>query len=495
MAFKTNFYLLLFFLWDCSVSTAQFNHTFFQALHGIDTSTLKEYKQFKNLGEKSVFELLDDIINYIDYGKKNDKINLQEVIKTPESLLLYTHYLTISGIRYEPVLHQALLVELNKNSALINKELGLTLCNYLSYFSPRQAILIPDIEKYLYSIDKSQFTAVDWFRYKQIEIDLLSQKLESEHLLKPNQDLKKKYYELLMRCPENNYLKGIAEKNLGIYYEVFEQDYRQSKNHFKNANISFLKMSNFFGKRLYLFNQNSLGIVLQKTGKHKEALKIFRSLIDEKVIRDHPNAFLIINQRLEECYAALDNPRKAHYYATVVNRLQDSINRQRQTEAILEKNYDKRLEEKEQKIHQAKAKERNLYQWLLFLIPVLGFAFVMIFLLYGVYKKSRREVKQIAQMVIKNHILLKDNTKIYINDLLYVKAEDHYIRVFTSDGKNHLVRGKLGILEDQLPPNFVRTHRSYITNRNFVRQIFRSYLLLLDGTEIPISRSFQKQWT
>ena len=119
----------------------------------------------------------------------------------------------------------------------------------------------------------------------------------------------------------------------------------------------------------------------------------------------------------------------------------------------------------------------------------------MIFLLYGVYKKSRREVKQIAQMVIKNHILLKDKTKVYINDLLYVKAEDHYIRVFTSDGKNHLVRGKLGTLEDQLPPNFVRTHRSYITNRNFVRQIFRSYLLLLDGTEIPISRSFQKQWT
>ena len=109
-------------------------------------------------------------------------------------------------------------------------------------------------------------------------------------------------------------------------------------------------------------------------------------------------------------------------------------------------------------------------------------------------KKSQKEVKHISQMVIKNYILLKDKTKVYINDLLYIKAEDHYIRVYTSDRKNHLVRGKLSDLEIQLPPNFVRIHRSYITNRNFVRQIQRQFLVLMDGTEIPISRRFQKEW-
>ena len=83
----------------------------------------------------------------------------------------------------------------------------------------------------------------------------------------------------------------------------------------------------------------------------------------------------------------------------------------------------------------------------------------------------------------------------YISDLLYVRAEDHFIRVFTSNGKNHLVRGRLTDLDEQLPPNFVRTHRSYITNRNFVKQIQRNFFLLKDGTEIPISRKFQKDWT
>ena len=477
-----------------SVSTAQLDPAFFQALHSFDMPSLKEYKATKLLEEASLLGLLEDIINYIDYGIKNDKINLQEVIKTPESLLLYTHYLTISEISYKPDLHQALLAAFNKNPPLLNKELGLVLCNYLSYFSPRQSILIPDVEKYLYSINKSRFTDLDWFRFKQIEIDLLSQKLESVHLLEPNQDLKKKYDEQYRRCPKNNYLKGIMEKNLGIYYEVFEQDYQQAEKYFKKASAYFSKMSNFFGKRHYLFNQNSLGIVFQKTEKHKEALKIFRALIKEKVIHDHPEAYLFINQRLEECYIALDNPRQAHYHATEVNRLQDSINRLQQTEAILEKNYDQRLAEKEQKIEHAKAKERTLYQWFLILIPTLGVALLLIILLYGIYKKSRKEVKQIAQMVIKNHIVLKDKTKVYINDLLYVKAVDHYIRVFTADGKNHLVRGKIGDLENQLPPNFVRTHRSYITNRNYVKQVQRQFLILMNGTQIPISRKHQRDW-
>ena len=78
---------------------------------------------------------------------------------------------------------------------------------------------------------------------------------------------------------------------------------------------------------------------------------------------------------------------------------------------------------------------------------------------------------------------------------MYIKAEDHYIRIYTSDGKNHLVRGRISELEEQLPPNFIRTHRSFITNRNFIKHFGKSSLRLIDTTEIPISRTFQKAWT
>ena len=76
---------------------------------------------------------------------------------------------------------------------------------------------------------------------------------------------------------------------------------------------------------------------------------------------------------------------------------------------------------------------------------------------------------------------------------MYIKADDKYIRVFTSDGKNHLVRGRISDLDEQLPPNFIRTHRSYITNRNFIKQIQPTLLVLTEGTKIPISRKFRDQ--
>ena len=64
------------------------------------------------------------------------------------------------------------------------------------------------------------------------------------------------------------------------------------------------------------------------------------------------------------------------------------------------------------------------------LLPTLGITFLIIVLLYFIYKQSRKEVREIKQFVIKNHIIIKDKTKVYINDLMHIKDEDHYIRVF-----------------------------------------------------------------
>ena len=139
------------------------------------------------------------------------------------------------------------------------------------------------------------------------------------------------------------------------------------------------------------------------------------------------------------------------------------------------------------------------------LIPIAACLLLLVFLLIWLYKKPQskkvklesekedtlKEVRSLTQQVIKNHIILKDKTKVYINNLMHINAEDHYIRVFTSNGENHLARGRLSNLDEQLPPNFIRTHRSYITNRNFVKQIGKTILLFHDGSTIPISRGFK----
>ena len=100
-----------------------------------------------------------------------------------------------------------------------------------------------------------------------------------------------------------------------------------------------------------------------------------------------------------------------------------------------------------------------------------------------------------------NHQIIKNQkgnlksiyTNYYINDLLYVKAEDHYIRLFIADNKNHFVRGRLSDLETELPPNFIRIHRSYIINRNYVKSFSGDQIQLINGERLPIGRTYRKK--
>ena len=177
------------------------------------------------------------------------------------------------------------------------------------------------------------------------------------------------------------------------------------------------------------------------------------------------------------------------FYLEAHNKKASELNKDKL--AINNIEYEEDYQSKKRELQEMKRHKLTLQKVLFMLLPTLGITFLIIVLLYFIYKQSRKEVREIKQLVIKNHIIFKDKTKVYINDLMYIKAEDYYIRVFTSDGKNHLARVRLSDLDEQLPPNFIRTHRSHITNRNFVKQISKTILFLLDGSTIPISRKFK----
>lgn len=109
------------------------------------------------------------------------------------------------------------------------------------------------------------------------------------------------------------------------------------------------------------------------------------------------------------------------------------------------------------------------------------------------HTKTVEELEKVKSIVIQDHITLKDKTKIYLNDLVYVKAEDHYLNACTKDGKKHFVRGKLGQLLSELPPNFVKCHRSFIVNTNYIQATHSGYIVLKNKEEIPVSRGFKWQ--
>ena len=108
--------------------------------------------------------------------------------------------------------------------------------------------------------------------------------------------------------------------------------------------------------------------------------------------------------------------------------------------------------------------------------------------------ETLQKLDELKNIVIKNHIILKDKTKVYIADLMYVKSDDHYLNIYLSNGKNHFVRGKLSHIKEELPPNFIQCHRSYIVNSNFIKQVNGDSLILIDKTQLPLSRSYKDKF-
>lgn len=96
-----------------------------------------------------------------------------------------------------------------------------------------------------------------------------------------------------------------------------------------------------------------------------------------------------------------------------------------------------------------------------------------------------------------NRVVVKKNQKINIipvDKLNYIEAQDDYVMLHTSDGK-FLKQKTMKYFEQHLPEeNFVRIHRSYILNINYMKQIelFEKdshKVLLKNEARLPVSKS------
>ena len=94
-------------------------------------------------------------------------------------------------------------------------------------------------------------------------------------------------------------------------------------------------------------------------------------------------------------------------------------------------------------------------------------------------------------------IPVKYGTKIIIlqtDEILYLEAQDDYVKLVTSKGK-YLRQNTMKHFEKRLSSkDFVRIHRSYIVNVNFIKQLeaydnYSHAVILNDQTRLPVSRS------
>lgn len=81
-----------------------------------------------------------------------------------------------------------------------------------------------------------------------------------------------------------------------------------------------------------------------------------------------------------------------------------------------------------------------------------------------------------------------------LEDIVHAQAEEKYVFLHTTDGKKHLTDYTLSNLEDKLPEDFLRIHRSDMINTNHITEIRRGFngaliFVMSNGAKVSSSRS------
>lgn len=84
-----------------------------------------------------------------------------------------------------------------------------------------------------------------------------------------------------------------------------------------------------------------------------------------------------------------------------------------------------------------------------------------------------------------------NQVKLKIHDILYLEALKNYTLVVT-DKKRYCVLSLIGdLLRETFFDSFIRVHRSYAVQKQFIDKITSSEVLMNNNTKIPVGRSFK----
>jgi two-component system, LytTR family, response regulator len=82
-------------------------------------------------------------------------------------------------------------------------------------------------------------------------------------------------------------------------------------------------------------------------------------------------------------------------------------------------------------------------------------------------------------------------TKVKLHDVLYLEALKDYTKIVTST-KKHCVLTSIGnLLKESHFQSFIRTHRSFAVQKQYIEKKMTNELLLNNGVLIPIGRSYK----
>jgi two-component system LytT family response regulator len=83
--------------------------------------------------------------------------------------------------------------------------------------------------------------------------------------------------------------------------------------------------------------------------------------------------------------------------------------------------------------------------------------------------RVKKEIKTLTVKIGDKILLIK------LDSIVFIDAEDKYVFLHTTDGKKHLTDFTINVLNEKLPEEFVRIHRSYIVNSEHIKEIRRGF--------------------
>ncbi|MDR3697758.1 response regulator [Mucilaginibacter sp.] len=81
----------------------------------------------------------------------------------------------------------------------------------------------------------------------------------------------------------------------------------------------------------------------------------------------------------------------------------------------------------------------------------------------------KKEIKTLTVKIGDKILLVK------LDSIIFIDAEDKYVFLHTADGKKHLTDFTINALEEKLPEQFVRIHRGYMINSEYIKEIRKSF--------------------
>lgn len=104
--------------------------------------------------------------------------------------------------------------------------------------------------------------------------------------------------------------------------------------------------------------------------------------------------------------------------------------------------------------------------------------------------RARARVKGLnLSIVIKEGHL---NIRVKVEDIIYIKSDNNYLEIFTTD-KRHILRSSLeSFLLDLNNEILVRTHRSYAININKITAV-NGQNIFINDTKYPLSRTHREE--